>query len=180
MTAPSDSQVVLFLRGQINERSAGAFLRKLELVAGRPVQIYVDSRGGCVYSGLHLFRALSHHAGHTTVIVKDAAHSMAATVIQAADEVLMVPGAQLLIHDPSDQNGRVNQETANLLAQSLALRSGRDPAQVREWMSAETVFTAAQAVALGLADGLLVGSEVVRPSEVVRLPLPRAEYLAAG
>lgn len=156
-----DREAVLFLRGEINERSATTLLRQLALIQGGRLRLLVDSAGGSVLWGGRLFLALREHPAHITAVVRGSARSMAATVIQAADVVLMDPDALLYIHNPSGGRGDVHEATAALLARSLTLRSGLPLSRVREWMSQGTAFEAAIAVALGLADGVAIGTEVV-------------------
>lgn len=127
-----------------------------------PVTVAINSPGGSVFEGEAIYNALKRHKGRVTCRVDALAASAASYIMCAADEIVMAPGSHLMIHSPMAWTGG-NQEDLRAVIDKLeimerqyarvyAQKSGQDEAKVREWMKAETWFTAEQALQAGFAD----------------------------
>lgn len=102
-------------------------------------------------------------AGRKVTAHIDGLAASAATFIACAcDEVRMADGAFWMIHQASTfawGDAEQLRDTANLLDKAddsivadYAAKTGQDAQQLRDWMAAETWFTAAEAKAAGFAD----------------------------
>lgn len=142
--------------------AAEDFVKDLAALDVETIQLWVNSPGGSVYDGVAIMNALRRHPAKVVATVDGIAASAASFIIQAADEVVMGQGTELMIHDAwsfSYGNAEAMRETADNLdrlsetiASLYAERAGGDVAQWREFMLAETWYTAEEAVAAGLAD----------------------------
>lgn len=141
---------------------AKSFVEALQSIGNKPITVRVNSPGGSIFDALALYEALKRHERKVMVVIDGMALSAASVVAMAGDKITMAEGALLMMHDPlADVFGgtaREFEEARNLLdkvAENLAgiysARSGQSREQVREWMLAETWFTAEEAVAAGLA-----------------------------
>lgn len=74
------------------------FLRGIDPMA--PLNIYINSGGGDVFGGVAIYNQLRRHEGPITVTVDGLAASIASVIALAGDELIMLSGAQLMIHKP--------------------------------------------------------------------------------
>ena len=140
------------------------FMAALSATTG-PVTIRVNSPGGSVFGAQAMVAAMRAHQEPITVQVDSLAASAASVIACEAAQLVMAPGAMLMIHkawgmaigNEDDMRG-----TADLLAKidgqiaaTYARRSEGDPADFLPLMAAETWFTAEEAVAAKLADAVL-------------------------
>lgn len=141
---------------------AAAFVRELNALDVGTINLYVNSPGGDVYDGVAIMNALSRHKAKVIATVDGLAASAASYIIQAADEIVMGHGAELMIHDAwsiamgdattlrevADDLDRIS----NTIADVYTRRAGGDIETWRAAMLAETWYSAEEAVAAGLAD----------------------------
>ncbi|MFJ3957706.1 head maturation protease, ClpP-related [Arthrobacter sp. NPDC090010] len=141
---------------------ASWFVQDLNDLDVSTINLYVNSPGGDVYDGLAIMNALSRHKAKVVATVDGLAASAASYIIQAADEIVMGHGAELMIHDAwsggvgdaeflrsiADDLDRLSQTIAGIYAQ----RTGGETTTWREAMHAETWYSAEEAVSAGLAD----------------------------
>lgn len=142
--------------------AAAAFVREINALDVGTINLYVNSPGGDVYDGVAIMNALSRHKAKVIATVDGLAASAASYIIQAADEIVMGHGAELMIHDAwsiamgdaatlrevADDLDRIS----NTIADVYARRAGGDIETWREAMLAETWYSAEEAVTAGLAD----------------------------
>jgi len=130
------------------------------------VTVRISSGGGDVYEGIDIMTALQNHPGKVTVIVESLAASAASFIaVGGADEVLMRESSEMMIHRAwtfMDGNADDMRKTlADLERQDMKLANiyaGKAGGEIDQWleaMSAETWYTAEEAVAAGLADGIV-------------------------
>jgi HK97 family phage major capsid protein len=141
--------------------SAKDFAAQMAAVKG-PVSCHINSGGGDVFDGIAIYNALKAHAGRVTTVVDGLAASIASVIFQAGDDRVGAPGSMVMIHDAfgvcvgnaaemAKMAKMLNQVSDNL-AGVYASRCGGTADSWRDAMSAETWYTAEQAVAAGLAD----------------------------
>jgi HK97 family phage prohead protease len=141
---------------------ANALVEDLEGLDVETIKVRINSPGGSVFDAVAIYNALNHHDARIVVYVDSLAASAASIVAMAGDEIVMMPGSQLMIHDASmveDGNAVdhaktvtfLNRQSANL-ADIYRRRAGGDAAQWRDLMLAETWMFADEAVEWGLAD----------------------------
>jgi HK97 family phage prohead protease len=141
---------------------ATTFVEELDAITAATIKVRINSPGGSVFDAIAIYNALNHHEAQIVVYVDALAASAASIVAMAGDEVVMMPGSQLMIHDASaleDGNAAdmakmstfLDRQSENL-ADLYRRRAGGDTAQWRDLMRAETWMFADEAVESGLAD----------------------------
>lgn len=130
--------------------------------------IEINSAGGSVLEGHRLFNSLVEMRKRGVRVVAKItalAGSMASVVAMAADEIQMVKGGRMMIHEASTitmgdardhmRMGKLLEEMSSEIADIYAARTGNEVTDVREWMLAETWFGAKEARAKGFIDTIL-------------------------
>lgn len=140
------------------------------LPAAAALTVRINSPGGEVFDGFAIYQALKDWAGEVTVHVDGVAASIASVIAMAGQRVVMAGPAMLMIHDPWGyavgnaaelrKQADVMDKVATSIASAYVERTGRAEADIRAEMSAETWFTADEAVALGFADEVDRGAAV--------------------
>lgn len=140
------------------------------LPSGAALNVRINSMGGEVFDGLAMYQALKDWSGDVTVYVDGIAASIASVIAMAGKRVIMAAPAMLMIHDPWGaalgnaaelrKMAGVMDKVADSLAAAYVARTGRDVADIRAEMAAETWFSADEAVALGFADSITRGAVV--------------------
>lgn len=130
----------------------------------QPLNVYINSMGGSVYTGIAIYNLISRHKGPVTITVAGMAAS-AATIITSAKnaKVVMPRGSMMLVHpvrmSTDALTPREMKEAAeNLEKVRLSVRdiysekTGLDEKTLDKLMNAESFLTAEEAVELGFAD----------------------------
>lgn len=167
--APDEAEV--FIYGEIGDSfwgesvSARQFAKDLAGVTAEKITFRINSPGGEVFDATAIANAISIHPAHTTARVEGLAASGASLIAVSADETVMMPGSQLMIHDAwgfAIGNAADMKEVMDLLdhlsdglAEQYAAKAGGEPKAWRKAMKAETWYSADEAVAAGLADRVL-------------------------
>lgn len=128
----------------------------------RDLKVRINSPGGDVFDGTAIYNLLRSRTGQVDVVVDGLAASAASFIAQAGDTVTMNRGTQMMVHDAigfTIGNAGVHREQVAFLdrisdeiAGIYAARAGSKVAEWRERMLAETWYSAAEAVEVGLAD----------------------------
>lgn len=132
------------------------------------IQVRINSLGGDVQDALSIYNQLKEHPAEVEVRVDGAAASAATIIAMAASpgRLRMAEASEFMIHEPHfplmfgvdaekarKAADRLDKETG-ILAGIYAKRSERSEEEIRDWMRAETWFTASEALEAGLIDGL--------------------------
>lgn len=147
--------------------------KELDAASG-PVTVHLNSFGGDAYAGITIANQLAAHNGKVTAIVEGLAASAASIILTGADEVLMYPASEIMVHEASIDAGgnsaalaalstQLNQLSENM-ATAYADHAGGTPADWRQAMKLETWFTAADAVKSGLASRIIPGKTANKPA----------------
>lgn len=167
------------------ESTAKAVVQTIQKLDGRQTLVVaINSPGGDFFEGEAIYNAIRRYRGRKVVRIDGLAASAASYVAMAGDEIVMAPGAQIMIHRASI-TGRIHANSDRLreimdylesinrtMNRVFAQRSGQDEARIRDMLAAETWFTAEQALQIGLADRIDGEMEVAALYE----PLDRFEY----
>ncbi|NTG20012.1 Clp protease ClpP [Agrobacterium rhizogenes] len=140
-----------------------SFISQLKAMNG-DVAIRINSPGGSVFGAVAICQAMREYQGAITVHVDGYAASAASVIAVAAPKVVMAPGSFMMIHncwtfaignanDLMSMAG-VLEKIDGSIADTYAAKSGKDATEFRDLMAAETWFTAAEAVAMGVADAI--------------------------
>ncbi len=125
------------------------------------LNVRINSYGGEVFDGLAIYRHLAEHAAKKVVHVDGIAASIASIIAMAGQEIRVAEAGRIMIHDASglcwgtaaemrEMSDRLESITGSLTDVYVA-RTNQKREKVRDWMQAETWFTAAEAVENGFA-----------------------------
>jgi ATP-dependent protease ClpP protease subunit len=147
----------------ISAKDVGGVLDALpESVA--QIILRINSPGGHVFEGISIMNLLRAHRAKVTAVVDGLAASAASVIAAGADETVMSPGTQMMIHCTSTivwgnaADMRKEADVLEGLDRSLA-EIYTSKAGEKDWaalLAAETWLTAADAVTEGLADRVAV------------------------
>lgn len=157
------------LYGEISgdSASASALACALEGAAqmNEDTELHIFSRGGDVFEGWAILCALKNHAGPVSAVIDGFAGSAATFPLTACRPVKMHAEALLYLHQPwlsaqgypdqLDKSAKLLRQIEQTMVDMYAARTGQPRAIVRGWMVAETYFTAAEALAVGLCDEII-------------------------
>lgn len=140
---------------------AKSFVDEIEAITAPVIKLRINSPGGSVRDAVAMHSALLHHPARVLSYVDSLAASAASVVAMAGDEIVMMPGAQMMLHDASmveDGNADDMRKAATFLDRQsgnvadIYARRGNTAEYWRDLMLAETWVFAQEAVDLGLAD----------------------------
>jgi HK97 family phage prohead protease len=142
--------------------NAKEFAADLEQITAPNIKLRINSPGGSVFDGIAIHSALLHHPARVTAYVDGLAASAASFIAMAGDEIVMMPGSQLMIHDASatvdgnaDDMARfvtfLDRQSDNIADMYMRVGGGTRE-EWRELMLDETWMFADEAVQMGLAD----------------------------
>jgi ATP-dependent protease ClpP protease subunit len=142
--------------------TAKEFVQNLMSQDADEIVVHVNSPGGDVFDGVAIYNALRMHSAPVTVIVEGMAASAASFIAQAGDEVIMLQGSMMMIHDASAlawgdeatmlETAEVLGKISNNIADIYAQRAGGKATVWRDIMREEMWYTADEAVSAKLAD----------------------------
>lgn len=156
-----DSELEAEFWGGVTPKS---FIQAIKDIDAEVIHLRVNSPGGSVFAARAMEQALREHKAKVVAHIDGVAASAASFLVMAADEIVMAPGAMMMIHKAwtvamGNADDLVN--TADLLdkidstlANTYASRTGANVEKIADMMAAETWFTAEEAVAAGFADSV--------------------------
>lgn len=126
------------------------------------IRLLINSPGGEVWEGLAILNQLRAHPARVVAVVEGIAASAASFIAAAADELVMMDNAEIFVHRAWGM-ALGNAEDMTKLAADLShadrniasIYAAKAGGEVDDWvgvMSAETWYSAAEAVESGLAD----------------------------
>lgn len=148
--------------------SAEVFAKEIRGITAPNILLRINSPGGSVFDGRAMFSALQMHPANKTALIEGVAASAATSVAMAADQVQMVQGALFMIHrswtvamgnaEDLISTAALLEKVDQALVQDYVGKTGADPQQVMDWMSAETWFSAEEAQAAGFVNTVVDGT----------------------
>jgi len=133
------------------------------------LNVHINSPGGDVFEGRAIMAALSAFKGKTVARIDSLCASAATSIALACDEVVMADGAFFMIHNASGMawgDKQTLRDTADVLEKvegaivsDYVQKTGKDQAEIRALMDAETWFTATEAMKHGFVDALDKGKK---------------------
>lgn len=161
----SVGEVFLFdeIGGTFDGTTAKQFAADLKAIGNvETLNIFINSPGGVVFEGVAISSILKRHPANKIVHIDGLAASIASVIAMAGDEIRIALNGMMMIHDPwsiafgtaEDMRREANalDKVRQTILASYVARASAPEDQLSEWMSAETWFTAAEAVEAGLAD----------------------------
>ena len=124
--------------------------------------VRINSPGGDVHEALAILNTLRAHKARVTTVVEGVAASSASFIAMAGDEVVIRPNAELMIHDPwaiamgsADDMRSTAKDLDRITLNIASIYADKVGNTAADWipaMSAETWYSADEAVAAGLVD----------------------------
>lgn len=168
---------IIFITGPIHDDLAGIVCAQLLfLEADNPdkdINMYINSPGGIVTSGLAIFDTMNYIRNDVRTICMGQACSMGSFLLMAGakGKRTSLPFAKIMIHQPSGgYEGQASDieihakeilKTREQLNQVYADRCGRPIAEVEIAMERDKFMTAKEAMAWGLVDEVITKRPVV-------------------
>lgn len=132
--------------------------------------VTINSGGGSVFSASEIYTELKKFAGKVKVEIVGLAASAASVIAMSGNVIEMSPTAQLMVHNAatisagdyrdmdhtSDFLQKVNQSIMN----AYTVKTGKDAAELKNLMDAETWMTAQEAKEAGFIDSIMFENEV--------------------
>lgn len=167
-TAVESADAEVFIYDEIGGSfgvDANELVMAINEITSDKINVRINSPGGSLFDSIAIYNALIKHPAFVTTYVDALAASAASLVAMAGDEVVMMPGSQMMIHDAlgmeygneadlremADFLGRQSENIANI----YKARAGEDT-DWRAAMLAETWLFAEEAVSIGLADRVVL------------------------
>ena len=153
---------------------------------GAEIEVLIHSPGGDVFEGIAIMGILGDYA--TRAVVMGLAASMASVIAVSCDELEMVAGSELMLHNPwtmvagdaeelRKQAEHLDQIKASLV-KAYSKRFNED--EVAKIMDAETWLTADAALASGVADRIRAGRASTMAFVQERTPANKSRFLIAA
>lgn len=133
-----------------------------------PITIYIDSNGGEVMAGLHIYDAIRNSKAPTTGIVYRRANSAASIVLQSCAKRQIMKNAGVLIHylrikelpldkieDDPEKALQQSHELQKRLNEIYQERTKRPVKEIKDIMRKEALMTADETLAFGLVDEII-------------------------
>lgn len=170
--------------------SAQSFVDQLNELDVDEITLRVNSPGGSVYDGIAIANALRAHDAKVTAYVDGLAASIASVIITAADEVVMMPNSEIMIHEASAlgygdardlaKTSERLEKIGQNIAGAYADRAGGKAEDWRAAMLEETWYSASEAVAAGLADRVVSADRHAEEAETAKASFDLSVYAHAG
>ena len=151
--------------GQVREAIA-------KLAPDEELVLEINCPGGDAWAGFEIFGMLQACKGHTEAHIIAMAASAATTITSACDVVLASPVAQVMIHQPAANGGRMNNNgareflnfldsvKASIINGYVIKAGGKTPrARFEQLVDDSTWMPVQDAIELGLVDGILDADE---------------------
>lgn len=125
-----------------------------------PINILMNCSGGDVDHGLAIYDAIRSAASHVRIIVMGQASSMAAWVLQAADERIITPSSYIMIHDGAGTKNKFARKQDKycrdiLLERIQQKNPGYSVHKLQKMLDTDTYLDPKEALELGLVDSIL-------------------------
>ncbi len=157
--------------GPIDPEMLFALTRQLRFLAREsatePVTMFINSPGGDVNSGLAIYDVMRAVPCPIRTVCVGRAASMGAVLFASGDQRDILPHGSVVIHDPLIPGGisgsalQIQELSEDLLrvrqvlGEILARQTGKTLEEIYAKTARDTIFTADEAVAFGLADQVI-------------------------
>jgi ATP-dependent Clp protease protease subunit len=166
---------IIFLNGEVNDAVAALVCAQLLFLEAenprKPIQLYVNSPGGAVTSGLAMYDTMRYIRAPVHTLCMGTARSMGSFLLMAGEpgERAALPNASILIHQPSGGfQGQASDmlihaeeifRTKQRMTRLYAEHCGRTYEEFETAMDRDRFMTAEEAMEWGLIDRILTERE---------------------
>lgn len=166
LKALANNKAELRIFGEIGwEVTAQDLIAKLDELGAVDLDVRVNSVGGSVIEGMHIFNRLRLHEGAVAITIEGLAASVATVIACAGKPVKMMDAGWYMIHDPSGlswgtaEDMRKAAELLDKMRDTIAdvyvARTGLDRDAVLQMMDAETWMSPTEARENGFVDEII-------------------------
>lgn len=160
----------------------------------REIQMFINSPGGVIYSGMAIYDTMQHIQAPISTIAVGMTASFGTVLLTAGAKGrrYALPNATIHMHQPLIGGGGISGQASDLEIQAkeilrlrdrlngiLAHHTGQTVEQIQSDTDRDRYFTAQQAVDYGLIDGL-IGEEGLQGESEKSLPSPGGGLLTGG
>lgn len=147
--------------------TAKSFVDDLKSFNGSDVTIHINSGGGCCFNALAIYNTIKQYSGAVNVSIEGLCASAATIIAMGGSKITIAANSLMMIHNPSvglagyfDESdiGKVANSLSavkSTLIQTYQTRTGKSESELAKLLSAETWYTAQEAVENGFADEIL-------------------------
>lgn len=162
---------IIMLSGQVDDNMASSIVAQLLFLESvdseKDIQIYINSPGGSVSSGLAIYDTMQYVKPDVSTICIGMAASMGAFLLSsgAKGKRIALPNAEIMIHQPSGgSQGQASDiqiqaehilRTKKRLNEILAANTGKPIEQVERDSDRDNFMTAQEALDYGLIDNII-------------------------
>lgn len=157
---------IVFLNGEINMYTVNLLVAQLLFLEAedpdKDINIYINSPGGEVYSGMALYDTIQYIKAPVNTICVGLAASMAAVILASGQKRMALPNSRIMIHQPlggasgqavdiqiqAEEILRVRQ----MLNEVLAKHTGQPMEIIEKRTDRDNYFSAVEAQEFGLID----------------------------
>ena len=159
----------IFIEGEITSSSACDFVRAIMTLAGdnaeKPIDIYINSRGGEVNAGLLIYDTLKGIETEVNLHCIGIAASMAAIILAGGNRFIL-PHSRVMIHEPLISGGvggsatsiqktaESIMETKQLSVKLLANDTEKSVKEIERAITYDNYMNADEAIAFGICDSI--------------------------
>lgn len=176
LNTSASGEVELVIYGPIGDHywsdgvTAASIVEQLGQITASTINVRINSDGGVVSDGLAIYNALKRHAATINVTIDGIAASIASLIAMAGKTIRMPANTMMMLHAPHGGawgNAAVLREVAEVLdtfarsmTESYAAKS-RKAGEISAMLTdgKDHWFTAAEAVAFGLADEVIADEQ---------------------
>ena len=160
----------VYIQGEIDDEMACRFEQQLQYLLseddGKPIDIYINTPGGNVAAGLHMYDVLKSIRVNSTMWCRGTTASMGAIILAGGQKGrrLILPHAKVMIHEPLIAGGvggsatsiqrtaESIMETKKITVELLATDTGKSKAAIEQAIAFDNYMNANEAVRFGIAD----------------------------
>ena len=169
------SERKIFIQGEITENMACDFEQKIMYLlaedSGKRIDVYIDSPGGNVSAGLHIYDTIKSLRTEINMWCRGTAASMGAIILAGGQKGrrFILPHAKGMIHEPQVSGGvggcvasiqrtaESIMETKRITIELLAADTGREKSEIEKAISFDNYMNASEAVSFGICDRVVPG-----------------------
>lgn len=162
---------IIMLTGEVNDQMADIIIAQLLFLAAdndqKDIQIYINSPGGSISSGLAIYDTIQFIKPDVQTICVGMAASMGAFLLAAGTKGkrAILPHAEVMIHQPlGGASGQASdvviaarrlEDKKKLLNQMLAQNTGQDITKIEKDTDRDTWLNAQEALDYGIVDTII-------------------------
>lgn len=178
-TVPLESRLLadrkVYIQGEIDDKTACVFEQQIQYLLSedpeKPIDIYINTPGGSVAAGLHMYDVLKSIHTNVTMWCRGTTASMGAIILAGGQKGrrYIFPHAKIMIHEPLIAGGvggsatsiqrtaESIMETKKITIELLAADTGQSEEAIEKAIAFDNYMNAQEAVSFGIADKVVSG-----------------------